>query len=117
VIQDRWSRSRREFMACACGSLLLFGWTGPEASEASATVHTITIEGMHFIPPRITVRQGDRVTWVNRDLFPHTATADRFFDSHDIGPGASWTYVAMTPGEYPYRCTLHPTMQALLVVE
>ena len=72
---------------------------------------------MQFSPASLTVSPGDRIVWVNKDLFPHTATADsKAFDSRDIAAGASWTYVAVRSGEYAYSCTFHPTMKGRLVV-
>ncbi len=87
----------------------------PEA-EAVTRVHTVTIVGMRFVPETLTVRRGDRVVWVNKDLVPHTATG-QFFDSHSIAANASWSQVVHTAGRYPYICTLHPTMKAILIVE
>jgi len=40
---------------------------------------------MQFNPAELTVHRGDRVVWVSKDLFPHTATAkDKTFDSGTI---------------------------------
>ena len=67
---------------------------------------------------RLTVKPGERVTWVNKDLFPHTVTAAAHaFDSGSIAAGASWTYVAGKTGEYAYGCTFHPTMKGILKVQ
>ena len=86
-------------------------------ADAAPTTYTVVIEQMRFNPPALMVRRGDHVTWVNKDLFPHTASANsRAFDSHSIAPDASWTYVAGQPGTYPYRCDLHPTMGGILTV-
>lgn len=86
------------------------------AAESTQT-SAVTIESMEFRPAVLTVRQGDTVVWMNRDLVPHTATAPRAFDSGEIGPGRSWKMVAQTKGRYDYICTMHPTMKATLVVE
>jgi plastocyanin len=80
--------------------------------------HTVTIEGLQFRPQTLTVRRGDRVRWINKDLFPHTVTAsDKAFDSRSIAANASWTYVARKPGDYAYACTFHPTMKGMLIVQ
>lgn len=80
--------------------------------------HTVTIEGMRFQPAALTVKAGDAVVWVNRDLFAHTATSSGpGFDSQSLSPGASWTFVAAGAGEFRYICTLHPTMKGVLRVE
>jgi plastocyanin len=87
-------------------------------SEAAGTTYQIVIEQMRFNPPVLTVHRGDRVVWVNRDLFAHTVTGmSKAFDSHEISPDASWSYVARQTGSYPYRCTLHTTMRGTLIVQ
>jgi plastocyanin len=85
---------------------------------AAAETHTILMEGVAFVPQTLTVKPGDVVVWVNKDLFPHTATAqNRKFDSGEIAPGKTWKYTAKKPGKFSYVCTLHPTMKATLVVK
>jgi plastocyanin len=75
------------------------------------------IEGSKFVPETLTVHPGDKVVWVNKDFFPHTVTAAGRFDSQTIAPEQSWTFIAKAKGDYPYVCTLHITMKALLRVE
>jgi plastocyanin len=55
--------------------------------------------------------------WVNKDLFPHTVTSDKVFDSGSIAVDASWGYVANTTGVYAYSCTFHPTMKGSITVQ
>ncbi len=87
-------------------------------APAAPTRHTVTIEAMRFVPETLTVQRGDRVVWVNKDLFPHTATAHGgTFDSGSMAPGSSWTYVAREPGRHRYLCSLHPTMTGTLTVQ
>ena len=88
------------------------------APAASSTVaRTIVIEGMQYQPATLTVRRGERITWVNRDLVAHTVTArDGSFDSGSIAAGASWSTLAKHAGRVDYACTFHPTMTAGLVV-
>lgn len=84
---------------------------------AAPRVHTVAIENMRFVPETLEVRQGDTVVWVNRDPFPHTATAEgKGFDSRSIAPERSWKYVARRRGDFPYLCTLHTTMRGKLTV-
>jgi len=81
------------------------------------TTHTVAMDGTRFIPETLTVKRGDRVVWVNKDPFPHTATADGTFDSKSIAAGHSWSYVAQKSGKFAYICTLHPGMNGTLVVQ
>jgi plastocyanin len=74
------------------------------------------MEAVSFQPAELTLRLGESITWRNADPFPHTATGPAF-DSTSIAAGASWTYRPRVRGEFPYVCTLHPTMRAILRVE
>lgn len=90
----------------------------PAAGAMAAPArHTVAIDGVKYDPPTLTVRRGDRVTWVNHDPYPHTVTARGAFDSKEIAADAKWSYVASKPGRYDYICTLHPNMKGTLVVE
>ena len=84
---------------------------------ALGATRTITIEDMQFVPDVVTVKRGDHVVWLNKDLVPHTVTAAKVFDSGAITPGKSWRMSTVKPGRYDYVCTLHPTMKATLLVE
>jgi plastocyanin len=78
----------------------------------------VTIENVGFDPQVLTVKPGERVTWVNKDPFPHTATADaKTFDSQSIAPAGTWTWVAGKRGTYTYSCTFHPTMKGTIRVQ
>ena len=86
-------------------------------AHAKPAVHVIVMEGVQFKPSALNVRRGDRITWMNKDLFPHTATALKgAFDSKSIAAGASWSFIAVKAGTYEYACTFHPTMKATLTV-
>jgi plastocyanin len=95
---------------------------GPGLAAGAATrkpaTHTITIEGSRFDPSTLTVAAGDRIVWVNKDPFPHTATArGGAFNSQSIAAGQSWTYTAAKQGDFGYTCTFHPTMRGTLQVK
>jgi plastocyanin len=87
------------------------------ASSTKAKTHTVVMEGTGFSPDTLTVNKGDRVVWINKDPFPHTATAKGVFDSGSVAPNKRWTYTANKPGDFPYLCTFHPTMKARLIVK
>ena len=83
-----------------------------------AQTHTVTNEGLRFDPADLTVRTGDTIVWVNKDLFAHTATADGgAFDSKSIDPGGSWQFIPRTAGDLAYICALHPAMKAMVRVK
>ena len=73
---------------------------------------------MKFVPERLEVAVGDRITWTNADFVPHSVTAsERAIESGDLTEGKSWSYVARTPGEISYICRLHPVMRGTVVVK
>lgn len=78
--------------------------------------HTVTMESVAYQPAVLTVKVGDSIVWVNKDLFPHTATAQGTFDSKEIAVEASWQYTPTSAGEFPYVCTYHPTMKGTVRV-
>lgn len=87
-------------------------------AAAEQKVHVVTIENMRFSPAELTVKRGERIVWINKDMFPHTASArSEAFESGDIPPGASWSYVTKQAGVYWYVCTYHPTMKARLTIQ
>src|SRR5687767_3014533 len=62
--------------------------------------HVIEIEGFEYKPARLRVRPGDTIVWVNRDIVPHTATADsRKWDTGNIAHGAVGTVVMRRNGD------------------
>lgn len=116
----RGSRVPLLILSLAVTSMVTGPLTGRAAQHpgrAGGHAHTVLIENMSFEPQVLVVHRGDRITWVNKDLFPHTVTsAAGKFDSHEIAPDASWTYVARKAGEYHYVCSLHVTMKGVLEV-
>jgi plastocyanin len=105
--------------AVAVASLGLAGAAASSGQvKAGAKTFVVTMQITGFEPQNLTVASGDRVTWVNQDLFPHTATADdKAFDSHSIAPADTWTFVAGKPGTYTYTCIFHPNMKGTIKVQ
>lgn len=110
---------RARFFALPVALLALLPYsTGQAVATAKPATHTVTIEEMQFKPAELAVKVGDSIVWVNKDMFPHTATSEtKAFDSQQIDPGQSWTYRAVKKGAGPYICTLHPTMQGTLRIK
>jgi plastocyanin len=112
-------------LPAAVGLILLIGLArsvGPQPLRAAPSLpsparHAIAIRGFEFQPGADTVHVGDRVTWTNDDLVPHTATGmPAGFDSGSIAAAGSWGYVARRKGTIHYTCRFHPTMRGTLVV-
>jgi plastocyanin len=92
--------------------------TGAAQRGRKPSTHTVTIEGMQFTPSTVTARPGDTISWVNKDIVAHTATAaGAAFDSKVIPPGKSWKVTLKARGSVSYVCSYHPTMKGVVRVE
>jgi plastocyanin len=86
----------------------------------AARVHLVEMREMAFHPETLTVHPGDTVVWVNKDIVPHSATASSGsarWDTGNLAQAATGRYVAQQPGTIDYTCTLHPLMQATLIIK
>jgi plastocyanin len=78
----------------------------------------ITIENFVFVPAEVTVAPGTKVTWINKDEAPHTATSvDKKFNSGGLDTDDKFSFVFNDKGEYAYFCALHPHMKATITVK
>ena len=87
------------------------------AVVSTAREFTVEIRDFTFSPGNLTVSAGAKVTWINRDSAPHTAT-DRGgeWDTDNLGENESATLEFNTPGTFAYYCVYHPAMTARLIV-
>ena len=98
--------------ATFCGLLVLAGVHAAPASEATSVV----IDNLDFSPAAVTVHVGDVVSWINRDIVEHTATA-KSGDFDVLTPKdkpVRWR--ASKVGEFSYFCRLHPNMTGVIRV-
>jgi plastocyanin len=108
----------RTLLISIAAAVSLLGMGSTAGERPGARTHTVTMEGLKFVPESITVAVGDTVVWVNKDLVAHTATSSTgAFDSKMIAPDKSWKLTVRTPGEFAYVCTYHVTMTATLRVK
>lgn len=110
--------TRRSRCRAVVSLLAVLALASSGEAVAAETSKTVVIEGLKFQPATLTVHQGDTIVWRNRDFFPHNVTAQGgAFKSGDIAASGSWNYKATKKGEFPYICTLHPTMKGTLIVK
>jgi len=77
----------------------------------------VFIQGMAFTPSTINVTAGTTITWTNNDGVAHTVTSNTgLFDSGTINPNGTYSHLFSTAGTFPYKCTIHPSMTASVVV-
>lgn len=87
------------------------------APGAGGAPTTVTMRDDAFVPARLRVHAGDRVTFVNRDDDAHTVTSTTgSFDSKGLDTGDTWQHTFSKPGVYHYICQLHPFMKGAIIV-
>lgn len=79
-----------------------------------------------FLTPSVTLAQGTQLTFVNLDAVAHNVASvalddngNRLFASPNVPTGSSVVEGAdkLKPGEYPFLCTVHPSMKGTLEVQ
>jgi plastocyanin len=96
--------------------------SSPPITEEGRLVSIVGNSGSNsYNPNPIEIKVGDTVTWINNDSSPHTVTSsssskDSNFDSDVLRRGETFSFTFDREGEYPYFCTLHPSMVATIVV-
>src|SRR2546423_13783315 len=100
-------------------SHVTFGQGEKEASLDRAPANQIIIKDFHFTPQTLTVKPGEKITWINRDDEPHTVVSveKQFKKSAPLDTDQEFTVIAGAPGTYSYFCSIHPKMTGTIIVE
>lgn len=114
------STARIAILLVSISSLGLSIAGGP-TTAASGAVHTetkIEIKDFAFNPQTITVKSGEKITWINRDEEPHTVVSveKQFTKSSALDTDQEFTITVGAPGTYTYFCSVHPKMTGTIVV-
>ena len=71
----------------------------------------------YYMPVNASIPKDATVTWTNKDVAPHTATAsDGSFDTGIFNAGSSASAMVKGQGDIQYHCTIHPWMHGSLQV-
>jgi plastocyanin len=100
-------------------SILTFGQVDKKAAGDNTKTNQIVIKDFHFDPQILTVRSGEKITWINRDEEPHVVVSveKQFNKSGPLDTDQEFTITAATPGTYTYYCSIHPKMTGTIVVQ
>jgi plastocyanin len=117
-------KNKRTALLCAVSflNLALFAIAG-ETKDADAAApagkNQIVIKDFHFTPETLTVKSGEKITWINRDEEPHTVVSveKQFKKSPALDTDEQFSVTAGAPGTYTYFCSVHPKMTGTIVVE
>lgn len=77
---------------------------------------SVEIRGFTYNPASTTIPAGSTVTWTNSDSVPRTATGPGF-GTRTLQRGQSGSATFSTRGQFNYRCTIHPTIQSVIIVQ
>ncbi len=97
-------------------------------SSAKKGIHIVELpkaskDGMNiFSPDNIIIKQGETVSWVNKDKVSHIFASmpvigEGGIFTPDIEPGKDWKYTFDKPGDYYYLCFIHKGMVGKVTVE
>ena len=103
--------------AAAWFALALLAAPGqPILAAPAPREHVVIIDKMKFGPLPASVRAGDTILWVNRDIFRHTATARDGRFAIDLPAGARGKILVKGGGTIAFFCKYHPGMTGRLAI-
>src|SRR5437867_8936535 len=115
--------SKNKMATLLCGiafiNLSLFALGGEMKNADSTKQNRIEIKDFAFNPQSITVKSGEKVTWINRDEEPHTIVSveKQFKKSSALDTDQHFTITAGAPGTYTYFCSVRPKMTGTIIVK
>ena len=116
--------AKKKIAALLCAitflNLSLFALAGEMKNvDSTNKQNQIEIKDFAFNPQTLTVKSGEKVTWINRDEEPHTIVSveKQFKKSTALDTDQEFTITAGAPGTYNYFCSVHPKMTGTIVVE
>lgn len=77
----------------------------------------VYIRSSNFEPNTITIKKGEKITWINMDQSQHSIVSQGNFDSGTLQTGQSFSKVFDRTGTYDYICSFHTSMKGKIVVE
>ena len=86
------------------------------AYAAAPRTHVVVIDKMKFGPVPASVRPGDTIIWVNKDMFRHTATARNGSFNVDLPPNSRGKTLVRAKSAVAFYCKYHPAMTGTLKV-
>jgi plastocyanin len=89
-------------------------------NEAKPGENEIFITDFAFKEPKLVIKKGTKVTWVNKDGAHHDITplqeSNDFRGSELLSKGETYSFTFMKTGTYEYKCSPHPYMKASVEV-
>ncbi len=96
--------------------LLLFQLQSVPSGKNIPRVHIVEFRGMRLVPGVLTVKKGDTVIWINKDLVTHNVTEKTgAWASPPILRNHQWKRRIVSDTDY--YCSLHPVMNGRIEVK
>ena len=92
------------------------GGCHPTEPLAEGTDAAVRIRNCAFTAGVLRVPVGTTVTWTNADPLPHVVSGVDWGRLQPMSDGDTFTHTFTAGGVYPYTCTLHPGMSAVVLV-
>jgi plastocyanin len=93
------------------------GGNAPAPSGDAVRSAKVEIDDFSYNPDPVTIEEGGKVIWINKDSVAHTATAeDGSFDTGTLEEGKLKSETFKQPGTYRYVCSIHPEMHGTVEV-
>ncbi len=90
------------------------------AGEDHTQTHELDIVNFAFSEASLTIMQGDTVVWTNQDTAAHTVDSTDgtgTLDSGNLAMGDTFEFTFDDAGTFTYRCDIHSSMTAEIVVQ
>jgi plastocyanin len=88
------------------------------APSPPSNARLIRIRNFAFDPAQLTIPTGTTVYWISCDIDAHTSTSDTgVWNSPLLALNSTFSRRFDTAGTFPYHCTPHPVMTAMITVQ
>lgn len=97
--------------------------TAISAAEVPADAIIVEIDKLKYMTPELTVKVGDTVTWVNKEVMPHNVAfragmvGDAELKGAMLKKDEAYSVTFNEAGTFDYFCTPHPFMRGKVIVE
>jgi plastocyanin len=107
-------------LVCLMMATLLVVFAGcATASDVSSSnippEQTVELIENDYVPAELTIKKGQTVLWINKDLDRHDVVSATF-NSPLMGKGDTFEYTFNEVGTFDYACTPHPWQVGKIIV-
>lgn len=81
-----------------------------ETKQDDQVIHIVEIKNLNFVPKTINASKGDKIVWINKDIFPHNIVDSGSQEtlSDTLAKDDEFSYII--DKDINYECGFHPSM-------